>query len=94
MIGTQRSKINGHKVYSLWDAYPFANLVTYPSIYEGFGNALLEAVYFKRLVIVNRYPVYNADIKPLGFEFIELDGFIDDGVVEETRRLLRSTCGK
>lgn len=89
MIGTQRSKINGHKVYSLWDAYPFANLVTYPSIYEGFGNALLEAVYFKRLVIVNRYPVYNADIKPLGFEFIELDGFIDDGVVEETRRLLR-----
>lgn len=89
MIGTQRSKINGHKVYSLWDAYPFASLVTYPSIYEGFGNALLEAVYFKRLVIVNRYPVYNADIKPLGFEFIELNGFIDDGVVEETRRLLR-----
>ena len=88
IIGTQRSKINGHKVYSLWDAYPHADLVTYPSTYEGFGNALLEAVYFKRLMVVNRYPVYNADIGPLGFEFIELDGFVDEAAVIRTRDLL------
>ncbi len=88
MIGTERAKIDGHKVYSLWDAYPHADLVTYPSTYEGFGNALLEAVYFKRLMVVNRYPVYNADIEPLGFEFIELDGFVDEAAVEQTRDLL------
>jgi glycosyltransferase involved in cell wall biosynthesis len=88
IIGTQRSKIDGHKVYSLWDAYPHADLVTYPSTYEGFGNALLEAVYFKRLMVVNRYPVYNADIGPLGFEFIELDGFVDEAAVEKTLELL------
>jgi glycosyltransferase involved in cell wall biosynthesis len=88
MIGTERSKIDGHKVYSLWDAYPHADLVTYPSTYEGFGNALLEAVYFKRLMVVNRYPVYNADIRPKGFEFIELDGFVDKAAVERTRELL------
>jgi len=89
LIGMERSKIDGHKIYSLWDAYPHADLVTYPSTYEGFGNALLEAVYFKRLVVVNRYPVYNADIGPLGFEFIELDGFVDESAVEKTRELLR-----
>lgn len=88
MIGTERSRIDGHKVYSLWDAYPHADLVTYPSTYEGFGNALLEAVYFKRLVVVNRYPVYNADIGPLGFEFIELDGFVHEAAVEKTHQLL------
>lgn len=88
IIGPERSKINGHKVYSLWDAYLHANLVTYPSEYEGFGNALLETIYFKRLAVVNRYPVYNADIKPLGFEFIELDGFVGEDAVQETRRLL------
>ena len=89
LIGVQRSKINDHKIYSLWDAYTNADLVTYPSVYEGFGNALLEAVYFKRLLVVNRYPVYNADIKPLGFKFIELDGFVDEAAVEKTRQLLR-----
>jgi hypothetical protein len=49
----------------------------------------LEAVYFKRPIIVNRYPVYNADIRPLGFEFIELDGFIDDKNVEMTQEVVR-----
>jgi glycosyltransferase involved in cell wall biosynthesis len=67
---------------------PHADLVTYPSVYEGFGNALLESIYFKKLLVINRYPVYNADIRPLGFKFIELDGYIDDSVVKETRYLL------
>jgi hypothetical protein len=40
--------------------------------------------------VVNRYPVYNADIKPKGFKFIELDGFVNDNNVEETRLLLDS----
>jgi glycosyltransferase involved in cell wall biosynthesis len=88
LIGAKRTKVNGHKIYSLWDAYPHANLVTYPSTYEGFGNALLELIYFKRLAVVNRYPVYIADIGPLGFEFIELDGFVDEHAVERTRELL------
>jgi len=89
LIGAERARANGHKIYSLWDAYPFANLVTYPSTYEGFGNALLEAVYFGRLIVVNRYPVYNADIRPKGFEFVELDGFVDDSAVQKTQELLQ-----
>jgi len=84
LIADERSKINGHKIYSLWDVYPHADLVTFPSLYEGFGNALLEAIYFRRLTVVNRYPVYNADIRPKGFEFIEMDGFVDDACVEMT----------
>lgn len=88
MIGTERARIDGHKIYSLSDVYAHADLVTYPSTYEGFGNALLEAVYLKRLMVVNRYPVYNADIGPLGFEFIELDGFVDEAAVDKTRELL------
>ena len=41
------------KVYTLFDIYPHADLVTYPSYYEGFGNAFLEAVYFRKPVVVN-----------------------------------------
>ncbi|MCB0174328.1 MAG: glycosyltransferase family 4 protein [Anaerolineae bacterium] len=90
LIGTERAKSQGHKIYSLWDAYPHADLVTYPSIYEGFGNALLESIYFHRLTVVNRYPVYNADIGPLGFEFIELDGFVDEQAVDKSKELLHA----
>jgi len=88
MVKHQRTRINGYKVYSLWDAYLNADLVTYPSAYEGFGNALLEAIYTGRLTVVNRYPVYNADIKPLGFKFVELDGFVDAASQERVRYLL------
>lgn len=88
LIGPERGQTNGQKIYTLWDAYPHADLITYPSTYEGFGNALLEAIYFKRPVVVNRYPVYNADIRPLGFEFIELEGFVSEGAVRQTRDLL------
>jgi glycosyltransferase involved in cell wall biosynthesis len=88
LIGDVRQQTGGHKVYSLWDAYPHADLVTYPSLYEGFGNALLETIYFRRLAVINRYPVYNADLGPLGFSFIELDGFVDDASLERLRQLL------
>lgn len=90
LIGTERTTINGHRIFSLWDAYIIADLITYPSLYEGFGNALLESIYFKKPTIVNNYPVYNADIKPLGFEFIELNGFVDDKSVHQIKQLLSS----
>lgn len=84
----ERSQGNAGKTYSLADAYLNADLVTYPSIYEGFGNALIEAVYYRRPVVVNRYPVYNSDIRPLGFEFIELDGFVNERAIEQARQVL------
>ena len=65
-----------------------ADLIAYPSLYEGFGNALLEAVYFGKPVFVNRYPVYEADIRPLGFRFVEIDGVVTDEAVAAVRALL------
>lgn len=90
LIGSERATLNGHKIYSLWDAYLNTDLITYPSLYEGFGNALLEAIYFKKPTVVNCYPVYNADIKPLGFEFIELNGFVDENSIQDARLILDS----
>ena len=50
-----------------------ADCVTYPSVIEGFGNALLEALYFRVPTLVNRYDVYASDIGPLGFDLVEID---------------------
>ena len=89
ITGDERGQSDGKKIYSLADAYLNADLITYPSTYEGFGNALIEAVYYKRPVVVNRYPVYNSDIRPLGFQFIELDGFVDDRAVEQSIQIIK-----
>ncbi|MFC2029594.1 glycosyltransferase [Chloroflexota bacterium] len=87
-IEEQRVKRDGRKAYTLWDVYPHADFVTYPTLYEGFGNALLEAIYFRKPVLVNCYSVYVADIAPLGFDFVEVDGWITDESLSEVRRLL------
>jgi glycosyltransferase involved in cell wall biosynthesis len=78
----------GRKMYTLQDIYPHAALVTYPSLYEGFGNAFLEAVYYKVPVLVNRYAIFYRDIEPKGFRVPTMDGFLTAGVVEKVRRLL------
>ena len=79
---------DGRKTYTLYDVYPHADLVTYPSIFEGFGNAFLEAVYFKRPIMVNNYSIYSHDIKPKGFDVIEMDEYLSDEIVEYTRNVL------
>lgn len=82
---------NGRKIYTLEDVYPHADLVTYPSTFEGFGNAFLEAVYFCKPIVVNTYSIYSMDIKPKGFSVIEIDGYVTDEAVRKTRKVLTDT---
>ncbi len=79
---------DGRKIYSLSDAYPHADLVTYPSLVEGFGNAFLEALYYKKPIVVNNYAIYATDIRPKGFKVIEFDDYITEKTVQETLRIL------
>lgn len=78
----------GAKVYSLWDLYLHCDFVSYPSLYEGFGNAFVEAVFFNKPICVNRYSVYREDMEPLGFQVVTMDGYITDEVVREVEQLL------
>lgn len=89
IIGEKRGRTqSGRKIYTLEDVYPHTDLVTYPSNYEGFGNAFLEAIYFCKPIVVNNYSIYSTDIKPKGFEVIEIDGYITDETVKQTKQVL------
>ncbi|BBO74284.1 glycosyl transferase [Desulfosarcina widdelii] len=81
----------GHPAKSLLDIYPCADWVTYPSLYEGFGNAFLEAVYFRKPVLINRYAIFVRDIEPKGFDLIAMDGFLTEKTVSQVRDVLGST---
>lgn len=63
-------RINGK--YSFWDAYQYTDIVTYPSIWEGFGNQFLEAVFFKKLPVLFEYPVFISDIKGEGYKYVSM----------------------
>ncbi len=68
----ERQCVNEVKKYSFWDSYAPADLVTYTSIQEGFGNQFLEAVYFKKVPVILEYPVFEKDLKHEGYEYISL----------------------
>jgi len=88
-ISSERARtVNGDKQYAIWDVYPHADLVAYPSSYEGFGNAFLEAVYFGKPIFCNRYAIFRTDIEPYGFHAVVMDGFVTNEVVEEVREIL------
>ncbi len=81
---------NGDLNYSLSDAYAQARACTYFSIYEGFGNAFVEAVLAKRPIFVNNYkPVYWPDIGSKGFEAVMLeDNNLTDKAIEDIRKII------
>jgi len=79
---------DGQKQYTIWDAYRHADLVTYPSTYEGFGNAFLEAVYYKVPILTNHYAIYRTDIEPCGFRSILMDGYLTEDVVRQVHHVL------
>jgi glycosyltransferase involved in cell wall biosynthesis len=79
---------SGKKIYTLNDIYPHADLVTYPSDFEGFGNAFLEAIYFRKPIVVNTYSIYAMDIQPKGFSVIEINGYITDKSIRQVEKVL------
>lgn len=71
-VAHSRGTANGEKIYALWDVYPAADFVTYPSVWEGWGNQFIEAVFAKLPVVLFEYPVYLADLKASGFQVVSL----------------------
>lgn len=88
-IGDPWSQYTGSTpAYSLQDIYSFADFITYPSLYEGFGNAFLEAIYYKKPILINRYATFVRDIEPLGFKLAVMDGYLSGSTVDQVRNLL------
>lgn len=71
---------SGEKLYTNRDVLVNSDIVTYLPVWEGFGNAFLEAVAAKKPVVISTYLVYKTDIKGAGFDNIEIrDVYNEDG---------------
>ena len=87
--GSEGSPSDSEK-YTLLDVYPHADFITYPSLYEGFGNAFLEAIYFKKPLLINRYAIFVRDIEPQEFDLITMDGFLSQKNISQVKEVLVS----
>ncbi len=72
LISHEREICSGIKKYSLWDSYVFADIISYPSYWEGWGNQFLEGLFAKVPIVVFEYPVFITDIKNQGFDYASL----------------------
>jgi len=75
---------------SLWNVYSHADFITFPSLNEGFGNAFLEAIYFKKPLLINRYPAFVIDIESKGFDLVTIDGYMTKDIVQNVSDILHS----
>ena len=48
----------------------------------------MEAILFKKPLLVNRYSVYIVDIEPKGFDVIAIDGFLTSDAVHQVEEVL------
>jgi mannosylglucosylglycerate synthase len=54
------------------DAYAAADLVVFPSTWEGFGNPVIESIAHRRAIAVGDYPVLD-ELRGFGVELLSVD---------------------
>jgi glycosyltransferase involved in cell wall biosynthesis len=92
VVDDERSHLqDGRRVYTLEDVYSQSDVITYPSSYEGFGNALLEAFYYRKPVLVNRYSIFISDIEPRGFRVITMNGYLTRDVISHVEKVIQDS---
>jgi mannosylglucosylglycerate synthase len=90
-IDSQREMKGKRRTYTLWDCYINCDAITYPTAIEGFGNQLVEAIFYKKPVIMTPYPVFERDIQPLGFETILMkDHVVTEEVLSQVRQIMNN----
>lgn len=92
-ILSHRDIIVDKKYYSFFEVpsimASFGAIGTYFSEVEGFGNNLLEMVAAGLPVLISKYPVFESDLEPLGFEFPATHNHsITDDLVNQAFRLV------
>lgn len=85
---------------SVSDAYAAADLVVFPSTWEGFGNPVIESIAHRRAIAVGSYPVLD-ELRAFGVTLLSIDEpavaarWIRDpapGVLDENVQRVRPHC--
>lgn len=74
------------------DAYAAADVVAFPSEWEGFGNPVVESALYRRPLAVRRYPV-AVELEQYGFRWFSVDdpavASADEALLDHNRAVAR-----
>jgi glycosyltransferase involved in cell wall biosynthesis len=82
------------------DAYAAADLILFPSTWEGFGNPVIESIAHRRPIVVGSYPVLD-ELRSFGVQLLSIDDPAtvvewlrapDPAVLETNVALVRPHC--
>src|SRR5262249_33549447 len=82
------------------DAYAAADLVVFPSTWEGFGTPVIESIAHRRPIVVGHYPVLD-ELRAFGVHLLSVDDVDgvdrwlespDEEVLERNVELVRPHC--
>jgi glycosyltransferase involved in cell wall biosynthesis len=80
-LGSRRNHPGAESPYDVRDAYAVCDMVTFPSLREGFGNPVLESMVHRKMLLVAGYPVLE-ELREYGFQFLPLDDRAVDRAVK------------
>ncbi len=82
------------------DAYAAADIILFPSTWEGFGNPVIESIAHRRPIVVGSYPVLD-ELRAFGVHLLSIDdpssvqGWLrepDPAILEQNVVLVRPHC--
>ncbi len=77
LLAESRVPVNVGRAATAADAYAAADLILFPSTWEGFGNPVIESIAHRRPIAVGNYPVLD-ELRAFGVRLLSIDDV--DGV--------------
>src|SRR5215212_1661218 len=72
LVGESEVPVTVGRAKSAADAYAAADLILFPSTWEGFGNPVIESIAHRRAIAVGRYPVLD-ELRGFGVHLLSID---------------------
>jgi glycosyltransferase involved in cell wall biosynthesis len=100
LVGECAVPVTLGRAASVADAYAAADLVLFPSTWEGFGNPVIESIAHRRPIVVGNYPVLD-ELRAFGVHLLSVDDLDDvdawlrapdPEVLERNVELVRPHC--
>lgn len=83
LVGESAVRVTVGRATTAADAYAAADLILFPSTWEGFGNPVIESIAHRRPIAVGHYPVLD-ELRGFGVHLLSIDD------VEGVRAWLRT----
>jgi glycosyltransferase involved in cell wall biosynthesis len=100
LVATSSVPVTIGRATTAADAYAAADLVLFPSTWEGFGNPVIESIAHRRPIAVGHYPVLD-ELRAFGVHLLSIedvdgvDAWLrspDEAVLERNVELVRPHC--